>query len=421
MVMMKKKFDKLNNYVYEEVLDNGLRIYICNVKRKNIYVEMTVLYGSKDICFKKDGEDFINTYPGVAHLLEHLMYKADGEFDPSRIYEENGAANNAFTSKKTTSYYFCGSTNFESNLDTLLTMVSTLNVSTEDVEQEKKVIRQELLRDADNPKYIAYKKCMENTILNDSFRYDNGGEINDLSKISLDMVQKCFDYFYRPSNMFLVICGDVNPEKVIKQVKNFYKDKSFSSFEVTLKKYDEPVYVFKEKEIAHADVSNKNIVINYKLKKPKLDKFKMISYFKALLILKFGPLSQIYDSNLRDSNYVSNIEYGSFYTDDYAFLSFNVVVWDKADDVISLIDDTLKNGSLNEKYTDVYKKLMIRDLILDFENPGDVASLIQNNILTYGDIHYDIYNEIRALDVLDFKKFVSTLDFSNRSVVICEK
>ena len=45
MVMMKKKFDKLNNYVYEEVLDNGLRIYICNVKRKNIYAEMTVLYG----------------------------------------------------------------------------------------------------------------------------------------------------------------------------------------------------------------------------------------------------------------------------------------------------------------------------------------------------------------------------------------
>ena len=418
---MKKKFDKLNNYVYEEVLDNGLRIYICNVKRKNIYAEMTVLYGSKDICFKKDGEDFINTYPGVAHLLEHLMYKADGEFDPSRIYEENGAANNAFTNKKTTSYYFCGSTNFESNLDTLLTMVSTLNVSTEDVEQEKKVIRQELLRDADNPKYIAYKKCMENTILNDSFRYDNGGEIDDLSKISLDMVQKCFDYFYRPSNMFLVICGDVNPEKVIKLVKNFYKDKSFSSFEVTLKKYDEPAYVLKEKEIAHADVSNKNIVINYKLKKPKLDKFKMISYFKALLVLKFGPLSQVYDSNLRDSNYVSNIEYGSFYTDDYAFLSFNVVVWDKADEVISLIDNTLKNGSLNEEYTDVYKKLMIRDLILDFENPGDVASLIQNNILTYGDIHYDIYNEIRVLDVLDFKKFVSTLDFSNRCVVICEK
>lgn len=419
--MMKRKFDKLNNYVYEEVLDNGLMIYICNVKRKNIYTEMTVLYGSRDICFKKDGDEFINTYPGVAHLLEHLMYKADGEFDPSRIYEENGAANNAFTNKKTTSYYFCGSTNFESNLDTLLRMVSALNVSIEDVEQEKNVIRQELLKDVDNPKYIAYKKCMENTILNDSIRYDNGGEINDLSKISLDMVQKCFDYFYRPSNMFLVVCGDVNPEKVIKQVKEFYNDKSFSSFEVTLKKYDEPVYVLKEKEIAHGDVSNKSIVINYKLKKPKLDKFKMRIYFKALLVLKFGPLSQIYDSNLRDSNYVSNIEYGVFYTDDYAFLSFNVVVWDKADEVISLIDDTLKNSSLNEEYTDVYKKLMIKDLILDFESPGDVASLIQNNILAYGDIHYDIYNEIKDLDVLDFKKFVSTLDFSNRSFVICEK
>ncbi len=421
MAMIKRKFDKLNNYVYEEVLDNGLRIYICNVKRKNIYAEMTVLYGSKDICFKKDGEDFINIYPGVAHLLEHLMYKADDEFDPSRIYEVNGAANNAFTNKKATSYYFCGSTNFESNLDTLLKLVSSLNVSIEDMEREKKVIRQELLGDVDNPKYIAYKKCMENTILNDSFRYDSGGEINDLGKISLDMVQKCFDYFYRPCNMFLVICGDVNPKEVIKQVKDFYNDKSFTSFEVTLKKYNEPVHVFKEKEIVHSDVSNKSIVINYKFKKPKLDEFKMRIYFKALLSLKFGSLSQIYDNNLKDSNYVTNIEYGSFYTDDYAFYSFNVVVWDKANEVISLIDDTLKNGSLNEEHIDVYKKLMIKNLILDFENPGDVANLIQNDILTYGNIHYDIYNELKDLDVLDFKKFVSTLDFSNRSVVVCEK
>ena len=144
-------------------------------------------------------------------------------------------------------------------------------------------------------------------------------------------------------------------------------------------------------------------------------------YFKALLSLKFGSLSQIYDNNLKDSNYVTNIEYGSFYTDDYAFYSFNVVVWDKANEVISLIDDTLKNGSLNEEHIDVYKKLMIKNLILDFENPGDVANLIQNDILTYGNIHYDIYNELKNLDVLDFKKFVSTLDFSNRSVVVCEK
>lgn len=51
--MIRKKFNKLNNYVYEEVLENGLRIYICKIKRKNIFAEMTVLYGSKDTEFKK--------------------------------------------------------------------------------------------------------------------------------------------------------------------------------------------------------------------------------------------------------------------------------------------------------------------------------------------------------------------------------
>ena len=61
--MIRKKFNKLNNYVYEEVLENGLRIYICKIKRKNIFAEMTVLYGSKDTEFKKEEDkNFIKTY-----------------------------------------------------------------------------------------------------------------------------------------------------------------------------------------------------------------------------------------------------------------------------------------------------------------------------------------------------------------------
>ena len=85
------------------------------------------------------------------------------------------------------------------------------------------------------------------------------------------------------------------------------------------------------------------------------------------------------------------------------------------------MDDTLKDEEINTKYTEIYKKLMIKNLILDFENSSRVAALIENDCLRYNHPIYDIYDKIKSLDVLDFKDFIKNLNFSNRSYVIVEK
>ena len=85
------------------------------------------------------------------------------------------------------------------------------------------------------------------------------------------------------------------------------------------------------------------------------------------------------------------------------------------------MDDTLKDEEINTKYTEIYKKLMIKNLILDFENSSRVASLIESDFLKYQKVHYDIYDKINYLDAQDFKDFIKNLNFSNRSYVIVEK
>lgn len=85
------------------------------------------------------------------------------------------------------------------------------------------------------------------------------------------------------------------------------------------------------------------------------------------------------------------------------------------------MDDTLKDEEINTKYTEIYKKLMIKNLILDFENSSRVAALIESDLLKYKKVYYDIYSKIKSLDVLDFKDFIKNLNFSNRSYVIVEK
>lgn len=420
--MIRKKFNKLNNYVYEEVLENGLRIYICKIKRKNIFAEMTVLYGSKDTEFKKEEDkNFIKTYTGTAHFLEHLIYTKDGDFDPAEIYNKNSASHNAYTSKTVTAYHFYGPRNFGENLNTLLKCVTTLNITKKDVDKERNIIRQELLKYEDNPSFISDTKCLENTIIEDSYRYDTGGKASDLDKIDLKMIKTCFDYFYKPSNMFLVIAGNVNPEKVIKQVKEFYQTKKFENFNVIRKEYMEPLKVLKEKEIFKKDISNKYISINYKMSKPKIDEYKLRVYLNAFLTLKFGSLTKIYEDILKDPNYISDINFSTFHTKTHSYLNFEVTVQNAPEQVIKLIDDTLKDEEINTKYTEIYKKLMIKNLILDFENSSRVAALIESDLLKYKKVYYDIYSKIKSLDVLDFKEFIKSLDFSNRSYVIVEK
>lgn len=420
--MIKKKYNKLNNTMYEEVLENGLRIYICPLKRKNIYAEMNVLYGAKNISFKKEeDQEFIKTYTGTAHFLEHLIYTPDGDFNPAKIYNKNAASNNAYTNKNLTTYYFYGPLNFEENLNTLLRSVNSLNITEKDVDKERGIIKQELLKYADNKSFIAKTKALENAIVEDSYRYDTGGRIEDLEKIDLQMIKTCFEYFYRPDNMFLIIAGNVNPQKVIVQVKEFYQNKKFPKFKVIRNKYNEPAKVLKEKEIIHKDTSNNYISITYKIKKPKIDEYLLRVYLNAILRLKFGPLTKIYNSTYQDSNYVSDIDYGVTLIDDYALICFDVIVRNNPEKTIDLIDDTLKHAEINEDYIEIYKKLMIKTIILDFESPDRVASLIENDCLRYNHPIYDIYDKIKSLDVLDYQNFTKTLDFSNRNYVIVGK
>ena len=54
---------------------------------------------------------------------------------------------------------------------------------------------------------------------------DIAGTVESISKITPDVLQKCYDTFYHPSNMVMVICGDFVPEEILKEVKKRLKPK----------------------------------------------------------------------------------------------------------------------------------------------------------------------------------------------------
>ena len=83
--MKKKKINGLNLDIYEEVLENGLKIFVCPMKRYKIDARMTVNFGSDTLEFEKDGK-LLKVPAGIAHFLEHKMFSKEDGSDISNIY-----------------------------------------------------------------------------------------------------------------------------------------------------------------------------------------------------------------------------------------------------------------------------------------------------------------------------------------------
>ncbi len=76
-----------------------------------------------------------------------------------------------------------------------------------------------------------------------------GGSVSSVSAITKEDLYTCYNTFYHPSNMILVITGSVNPEKTLEIVKNNQEHKKFNAEkEIITKKYDEPDQVFKKRK-----------------------------------------------------------------------------------------------------------------------------------------------------------------------------
>ena len=420
--MQKKSYNGLDLEVYEDVLDNGLRVYIAPIPRHTIHARITTFFGGSILEFKKDNT-FIKVPSGVAHFLEHKMFeKKDGK-DPLAIYENNGASGNAFTNEFVTAYHFTGAGHFFSNLETLLKCVHEPYFTDENVLKEKGIISQEKKQDLDNPFSTVYDRCLVNTFHNLDFKNTVLGSLEDINSITKEDLYNCYNTFYHPSNMILTISGDVDPKEVMDFIKKFYKKYDFEKRpKIEVKKKEEPLSVVKEKDIIYKDTLSKEVIICYKVKKPNYIKDEYLNriYFSFLLDLKFGAISSIVDVFAGDPNLISPVSSYLEPVDDYYMIVFNATLKDGADSFIDLIDKNIKNFDFSEEDFSLIKKAILNSVILSTENATGICSMISNQVYFYNDPVYDMYDKLKGINFLEFKKAISKVDLSNRSYVILD-
>ena len=196
-------------------LDNGQTAVIQRVSSNPIVtIDTWIKTGSIN---ENDGNN------GVSHFLEHLFFKGStnhptGEFD--KILEAKGAVNNAATSKDFTHYYITVPSKFfdlalEMHADMLLHPL----IPRKELEKERKVVLEEIAKDANSPNTMVYDNLISLLYTNHPYKRKVIGTSEIINGIHRDEILSYYNTYYGPSNMVTVIVGDIDPQKAVEKVK----------------------------------------------------------------------------------------------------------------------------------------------------------------------------------------------------------
>lgn len=205
--------------LFEHQLANGLRLLVKEDRRAPTAVHM-VWYGAGSM-------DETNGTTGVAHLLEHMMFKGTprtgaGEF--SRLVAAAGGRDNAFTSKDYTAYFQqVPKQKLAQMMQLEADRMRHLNLTPEAFKQEIKVVMEERrLRTDDQAPALLVEQMSAVAFVAHPYRAPVIGWMNDLENMTVEDARHWYERWYAPNNALVVVVGDVDHRAVFKLAEQYY-------------------------------------------------------------------------------------------------------------------------------------------------------------------------------------------------------
>ena len=414
--MKKTNFKNLDLDLYYEKLDNGLQIYVLpKTNINNIYVTFSTKYGSNIIEFKHNNKN-VKVPLGIAHFLEHKMFEQEDDTDIFSFYSERGADCNANTNYTKTTYLFSGPSFLEENINMLLNYVQSPYFTDENVNKEKGIIIQEIKMYQDMPDTVLYDKILENCFKINPMKYPIIGTIDSVNSITKEQLYTCYNTFYHPSNMFLVVTGNVDPNEIINIIKENQLKKEFSEEnKIKIKKYDEPNEVSKKEDTINLNVSIPKCAIAYKIKIEK--NIQNLFYLLTLFDCKFSSTSD-FINNLIDEEIINDSLIVDFDNSTDYLIMFVIGETLKPNVLLDKIKKEMTNLKINEDDFLRKKKTLLSSIIYMTENIFSLNHNIMNDIIKYDKFNENKYNDIKNLNYKDFTKLIQTINFDNYTTLI---
>lgn len=421
--MKEIKINKTNETLYYEKLNNGLEVYIVpNKFQKNFYITFTTKFGSINTEFKTSNDKTFKKVPnGIAHYLEHLMFNMeDGTaFD---YFSKLGSSVNAYTTYNLTCYEVYSSTYFKENLNYLLDYVQTPYFTNELVNNERGIITEEIKMYDNNPNTELTYSAFKNIFVNDNRKYLISGSKEDIKKITKENLYDCYNTFYNPNNMFIIITGNVNPYETIGIIENNQNKKEFNNVNIMNKEITEPNKINKKYEEIKMNVETNKINISYKIprklfKKLNLSNIELNSYISILFNILFGSTSLLQDKLISSKVIQNGINVNKTFTKDFIIVCITTET-DYPDTLIRYVEETINNIKIEEETLNRKLKVYKSNYILHFDDIELVNSNIQDNIIEYGNFINDYMDIYEKMNVKTINDIASSLKNIKRSILI---
>lgn len=218
------QYKDINEVVYSYEHKSGLKAFVIPKKGySKKYATFATHYGSINNEFIPPGEkEALKVPDGIAHFLEHKLFEQEDGSVMDK-FSELGSSPNAYTSFNQTVYLFSCTDKFHDNLTLLLDYVQNPYITEESVEKEKGIIGQEIRMYEDNPHWRVFFNLLGAFYSKHPVRIDIAGTIESISKINRDYLYKCYNTFYHPSNMMVLVVGDVDHNQVFEQIEESIK------------------------------------------------------------------------------------------------------------------------------------------------------------------------------------------------------
>ena len=179
------------------------------------------------VWYRVGAADEVDGQTGIAHLLEHLMFKGTPKFPNgtfSKILARNGGDENAFTSYDFTAYH---QTVAKDRLAMIMEMeadrMTNLLVNADDVITERNVVLEERRQRVGNsPQAALREQLISRLFVGSPYARPVIGSNDDLLSLTRDDLLAFYKKYYAPDNAVLVISGDVTLEEVLPLAEKFY-------------------------------------------------------------------------------------------------------------------------------------------------------------------------------------------------------
>lgn len=370
---------KIKEKAYVEELENGLKVMIIpkkNTKKK--YIIWGTHFGSIDNHFimPQTGEE-VYIPDGVAHFLEHKMFEQPNGTNSLDTLMALGIDANAYTTNDHTAYLFECTNHFEEGLNELMDYVQHPYFTQENVEKEKGIIGQEIGMYDDDPGWRLYINAMDCLYKENPIKIDIAGTVESISKITPDVLYKCYNTFYHPSNMVLVACGDFEPERILEEIKKRLIPKENQG---EIKR----IYPPKEEKINKPlktdkmEVSTPIFMMGYKdIENCKEEKVRKHIAVEILLNMIIGKSSKLYQECYQEGMLLSEPSFDYEFNEQYAHILISGTSKDphKIEQGIMQTIEQMKKEGLDSEQFERNRRKIYGDYVVEYNSVGDIARM----------------------------------------------